>query len=167
MKALFVSDIDGTLLKTNAPLPPAVPKAIRRFQEAGGLFCLCTGRAMLAAAPIAEKLHLSSPCILCGGGLIYDFASSQPLYAQPLDGAIRDQLSVLMDRQPQISVTVATAKTICRIRDNERLLRHGVYEDRTAPMGKLEDIRDPIKILLTCDEPALLEAAVADYVDLS
>ena len=45
---LFVSDIDGTLLKTGQMPRLSVLRAIARFQEEGGEFCLCTGRALPA-----------------------------------------------------------------------------------------------------------------------
>ncbi len=46
MIKLFASDFDNTLYfhQTEPRISPAIPDAIRRFQEAGHLFGLCTGR---------------------------------------------------------------------------------------------------------------------------
>ena len=56
---LFVSDIDGTLLKTGQMPRLSVLRAIARFQEEGGEFCLCTGRALPA---VRELLNWIPGC---------------------------------------------------------------------------------------------------------
>ena len=159
---LFVSDIDGTLLKTGQPPRRAVLRAIARFREAGGEFCLCTGRALPAVRKLLTRIPGGTYGILCGGAVIYDFEKDAPITAHYLDAAVFPALEELMAREPDISVTVSTAREIYRIRDNLRLLTRGVSEDRTAPTAKLADAGPIVKVLFTCDEPERLERVVSE-----
>lgn len=53
MKKVFASDFDGTLYfyQAEVKLPPESVHMIRRYQEAGNLFGLCTGRQMGGLTP--------------------------------------------------------------------------------------------------------------------
>lgn len=93
--------------------------------------------------------------------MIYDFEKDEPIVVHSLDGAVFPALEALMAQEPDISVTVSTAREIYRIRDNLRLLTRGVSEDRTAPTARLAEVGPIVKALFTCDEPERLEAAVA------
>jgi len=159
---LFVSDIDGTLLKTGQPPRLSVLREIARFREAGGEFCLCTGRALPAVRELLTWIPGCRFGILCGGAMIYDFAAERPLAAHCLDKAVVPALEELMAREPSISVTVSTPDAIYRIRDNQRLLTRGVLEDRTAPVADLKTVESIVKVLFTCDEPERIERAVPE-----
>lgn len=158
---LFVSDIDGTLLKTGQPPRLSVLREIARFQEEGGEFCLCTGRALPAVKELLTWIPGCRYGILCGGAVIYDFEKDTPIAVHYLDETVFPALEELMTQEPDISVTVSTAREIYRIRDNQRLLTRGVLEDRTAPVAELRVLGPIVKVLFTCDEPERLEAAVA------
>lgn len=160
-QTLFISDIDGTLLKTGQMPHPSVLRAIAAFRQEGGLFCICTGRTLPAVKNLLPLLPGCSLGILCGGSVVYDFEKNRPLIVHYLDISVVSALKELMAQEPSISVTVSTPDEIYRIRDNTRLLTRGVYEDRTAPVGVLDQIGPMVKVLLTCDDPQLLEAAVA------
>lgn len=162
---LFVSDIDGTLLKSNKDPHERALQAIQQFCDAGGQFSLCTGRALPAVRRLLPLLPSCVPYVLCGGALIYDFQKDCPLVCSFLDDEIISSLRKIIAEVPSISVTVATATEIFRIHDNQRLLMSGVYEDRTAPTASLEELDPLVKVLLTCDDSELLEQTVARCVD--
>ena len=52
----FLTDVDGTLLRRDVPLPPAVAEAARRYTALGGRLALCTGRSLPAAEETARSL---------------------------------------------------------------------------------------------------------------
>lgn len=157
-KKLFISDIDGTLLKTGQLPHPMVPDAIKRFCESGGMFALCTGRALPAVQGVVSLLPPCAPCILCSGAMIYDFRENRILESHFLEPEIFPFLERVLASEPDVSVTVSTMDSIFRIRDNQRLLTKGVYEDRTAPKANLRDVGPLLKVMFTCDDPAVLEA---------
>ena len=74
MRTAFASDFDGTLRVGFGPFSfrRADLAAISAYQEAGGLFGLCTGRAMVAIRDtIPDSLHLDF-CITLSGAQVYD-----------------------------------------------------------------------------------------------
>lgn len=162
----FITDIDGTLLRTGQPPHPRVVQAIARFQEDGGLVCLCTGRALPALGLVLRQLPPLGPGILCGGALIYDFRQREILESREMDERIFPALEQILSCLPQVSVTVSTADAIYRIRDNECLLTRGVYEDRTAPSRQLDQVGfGLLKVLFTCDRPEVLEEMGRTFLD--
>lgn len=162
---LFLSDVDGTLLKTGTGMPENVAEAARRFVQAGGLFALSTGRPMQAVTALVEALPVNAPCVLCSGALVYDFAQGRAVSVACLDEAVYPLLERVLDTLPGVSATVYTAEGLYNLRVNERLLTRGVYEDRTAPAAALGEIREPIKVLFTCDEPEVLERMGRELID--
>ena len=162
---LFLTDVDGTLLKTGGALHVDVIEAARRFVHAGGYFGLSTGRAFSAVSALVPQLPINAPCILCSGALVYDFNPQCAVSISPMERGVLPLLRVVLTRFPTVSITVFTENSIGTLRVNERLLAHGVYEDRTAPMIALPDIDKPIKILFTCDDVATLELIGREFVD--
>lgn len=154
---LFLSDVDGTLLKTREPVPPAVLASIRRWVEAGGWFALSTGRCLRSARRLVEEIPVNAPCILCGGALVYDFSRDQILRTRPLGKETLKKLETILEEYPDVSVTLTTQEDVYNIRLNSRLQNRGVEEDANAPLTALEDIREPvIKALFTEDDPQVL-----------
>lgn len=155
---LFLSDVDGTLLKTREPVPPVVLASIRRWMEAGGRFALSTGRCLRSARRLVEEITVNAPCILCGGAMVYDFSRNQLLCARPLGKGTLEKLETVLKEYPGVSVTLTTQEDVYNVRTNSRLKNRGVEEDAGAPLTTLEDIREPIvKVLFTEDDPQVLE----------
>ena len=66
MIRLVASDCDGTILNDDSELDEQTVSAIRRFQEAGGIFMLATGRNRWDAKVIADQI---GRCVLnCDNG---------------------------------------------------------------------------------------------------
>ena len=78
-KRIFLSDIDGTLLKGRGSIPEAVAEAARKFAETGWL-CLCTGRSLASAEGIAGLLGVNAPSILLTGAELYDFQKKRAVW---------------------------------------------------------------------------------------
>ena len=71
-KTLFVSDLDGTLLNSEAALSDFTVETINRLSAKGMRFTYATARTMFSAFPKTESLNISVPCILNNGSSIYD-----------------------------------------------------------------------------------------------
>ena len=156
---LFLSDVDGTLLKTRESVPPAALDAIREWMKAGGRFALSTGRCLRSARKLVEEIPVNAPCILCGGALVYDFQEDRALAVKPLGEAVLQKLRDILAAYPGVSVTVTTSRSVYNLRKNDRLRNRGVEEDAGAPLISLEEIPEPVvKALFTEDDPQVLEA---------
>ena len=57
-RSVFLSDIDGTLVRGDVLPAPEVVQAADVFRAAGGLLSLCTGRSVEGARPVAESLSV-------------------------------------------------------------------------------------------------------------
>ncbi len=166
MNFTFLSDIDGTLVKTNHPLSRATIDAAQAFVDAKGYLALCTGREIRSAGGIARMLPVNAPCILCGGGMIYDFTTHKILWMQALDAQITEVIDTVFRHSPSVSIAVYTDKGIHTIRTNRFIAEHGVFEDRTAPLCKLSELQGGIlKVLLTCEEIPVLEELRETVID--
>jgi Cof subfamily protein (haloacid dehalogenase superfamily) len=69
---LFLSDMDGTLLRTDGTISERTRKAVERFTRAGGYFTLATGRSVESVAPFIRQLDIRVPVILLNGSLLWD-----------------------------------------------------------------------------------------------
>ena len=162
---LFLSDVDGTLLKTRSAVPREVIHAINRFMTSGGKFALSTGRCLKSAKRLVSEVPVNAPCILCGGALIYDFQKEQAIQAHILDDDVFEKIGRVLKEYSDVSVTITTCEEVYNIRKNDRLRTRGVEEDANAAVVPLRDIRKPVKVLFTNDDPAVLTEIYKRWFD--
>jgi len=67
---LFVTDLDGTLLRSGSPVSAGNIAAVQAAVRAGVTVTLATGRMFRAALPVAEALGVDVPIITYNGALI-------------------------------------------------------------------------------------------------
>ena len=84
---LFISDLDGTLLDSQAQLSPVSLKILRMLLSDGLPFTVASARTPFSALPLLASLPLRLPWILMNGALLYDpvrqsFPDSVPLSPQ-------------------------------------------------------------------------------------
>ena len=158
-KRIFLSDIDGTLLKGRGSIPEAVAEAARKFAETGWL-CLCTGRSLASAEGIAGLLGVNAPSILLTGAELYDFQKRQAVWTQPMEGDIRERIAWVLEKYPGAGMQVCTETEIYHLRLNERQRQHGVVEEAVGrPEYRLEDVKGEIlKLVIAGDDIRELEA---------
>lgn len=156
---VFLSDIDGTLMRRDAPLTKSVIDAARDFTEAGGLLALCTGRSVVAARETTQMLGVNVPCILYGGASLYDFNTARHIYLHSFRCDILASVRRVLDEHPAISMQVFTEDEIYVLRRNARLNARGVREENVGEERKLEDVQgDIIKLVMCCDDADELAA---------
>ncbi len=85
MIKLFASDFDNTLYfhQTEPRIAPEIPAAIRRFQEAGHLFGLCTGRPAFGMEENYQGLFTPDFVIASSGAVIIG-AAGETLFEKRL-----------------------------------------------------------------------------------
>lgn len=152
-KYIFLSDIDGTLLRGDSGIHQKVINAAHEYINAGGLLSLCTGRAPISSRWVAGELPVNMPCILYTGAAIYDFATEQCIWSRHFDSNFMPILEQLYLEYPDISIQAYTHDNIFMLRANERLLRRGIKEEIPDNLSSLTDIHgDLLKLVLTCDD---------------
>lgn len=99
-KICIITDLDGTFLpKSKIPLPQDL-SAVRRFEEAGGIFTIATGRTIQASERYPEQMGLKSPIIVFNGGAIYDPIIKEVLFSHPLPDSAREMTKKIIADNP-------------------------------------------------------------------
>jgi 5-amino-6-(5-phospho-D-ribitylamino)uracil phosphatase len=76
---LYISDLDGTLLRPDSTFPDDHKKRLNRLIDMGLRFTIATARNYDSAHPILEGLNLNLPIILFNGVYLADFNSGNIL----------------------------------------------------------------------------------------
>jgi Cof subfamily protein (haloacid dehalogenase superfamily) len=92
MKTLYLSDLDGTLLRPNACLSEYTIDTINRFVENGGLFSFVTARSIVSALKVTNGLNLDLPVICANGAFIFSNKTNEILWSNFFDS---DEVDVI------------------------------------------------------------------------
>lgn len=103
---LLVSDLDGTLLRSDGTLGRRTVQVVNRYIEAGGRFTVATARSFTSAAAVTQELMLTLPVITYGGAIIVDPRSGQPREAQMLPEVTVHNVLALTERDSRIEPIV-------------------------------------------------------------
>lgn len=77
MKKLYITDLDGTLLHSDATLSEYEIAKIKEFCEKGILFSVATARSMITGGQVLKGVTLSAPAILMNGVFVYNFEENK------------------------------------------------------------------------------------------
>ncbi len=84
---LICSDVDSTLTYEAGKVSDENAKAIKYFQDEGGLFTLATGRAPSFMEHFSDKLKINAPIVSFNGTLLYDTEKDEIIKTWPMDKA--------------------------------------------------------------------------------
>lgn len=71
MKTLYLSDLDGTLLRSDERVSEYTANIINRFVRDGGCFSYATARSVVTASKVTAGLNTEFPVICCNGAFIF------------------------------------------------------------------------------------------------
>lgn len=94
MSTLYISDLDGTLLKSDETTSKYTEKVINQFIKNGGYFSYATARSIFTASKVAEGIHTNIPVIVYNGSFLID-ADGKMLLSNFFDKEIYDVLNDL------------------------------------------------------------------------
>ncbi|MBR2949143.1 MAG: HAD family hydrolase [Lachnospiraceae bacterium] len=80
MKTLYVTDLDGTLLRSDQTISAYTNETINRLVEQGMLFSYATARSYITARKVAGELRAQIPLIVYNGTFIIDNVSGKLLH---------------------------------------------------------------------------------------
>lgn len=91
---LFISDFDGTLVRSDGTLSKKNIEAITKYREAGGIFAVCTGRMLPSILPRAREIGLTDGLLVAfQGATVCDLSTEKLLLDKGFQA--EDSLSVL------------------------------------------------------------------------
>ena len=71
MKTLYLSDLDGTLLRSDERVSEYTTNIINRFIQNGNYFSYATARSIVTASKVTVGLNIEFPVICCNGAFIF------------------------------------------------------------------------------------------------
>ena len=98
MKTLYVSDLDGTLLRTEQKTSDFTNQTINQLVKDGMLFSYATARSYVASAPVTEGLDVRIPLIVYNGVMVVDNADGSILMEHYLPEEIHDLLDEMIEK---------------------------------------------------------------------
>lgn len=94
-KCLYVSDLDGTLLRTDETISEYTCSVINKFTENGGLFSYATARSYVTAKKVTRGLVAKIPLIVYNGAFVIDNVSEEILISNYFNDEVTDVLTEL------------------------------------------------------------------------
>ena len=92
MKTLYISDLDGTLLRKNETLSSYTIKTINALTSSGMLFSYASARSLNTAKKVTEGLNTHFPLIIYNGAFVKDNITEEILIANYFEEDIYEVL---------------------------------------------------------------------------
>lgn len=94
MSNLYVSDLDGTLLRSNETTSEYTNQVINSLVDKGMIFSYATARSLITAKKVTKGIHVKIPLIVYNGAFVMDNITEEILIANYFDDSV---YSVLED----------------------------------------------------------------------
>lgn len=135
---LVALDIDGTLVDPENNFSPAVESAVQAVLAAGAHVVLSTGRGLTATRPVAERLGLPKPYLVCSNGAVSVRLHPEPELLDVVRFDPAPVLRLLLERMPDVLVAVEE-------------LGVGYRVNKPFPQGELtgQIVVEPLRLLVS------------------
>ena len=132
MKTLFVSDLDGTLLRNDATISEYSKNKLNEFISSGVLFTVATARSVASITKMLEGVDIELPVIEFNGGFISDLKTGEHLLVNEVNTEITKGLLMKIYKSKHIPFISCYDGVKDNLYYNE-LINEGMswyYEDR-------------------------------------
>lgn len=173
MKTLYVSDLDGTLLRSNEKTSDYTNDVINNLTEQGMIFSYATARSFITAKQVAEGIKVSLPLIIYNGAFILDNITNKMLLANYFDDTIKAVIEELMENNiyPLVYSYIDNKESFSYIPEKcskgmKEFLNTKKGDKRTHTVSKEKELLIGNKFYISCiDEPEKLEPFYKKYRD--
>jgi Cof subfamily protein (haloacid dehalogenase superfamily) len=172
---LYVSDLDGTLLRSDGALSDFSRQHLVRLLEEGLAFTVASARAVSSVQAVLPGLPLTLPVIAGNGAVLADLRTGQRVAVHALDAPLLRAVYAFVGERGHVPFLAgldgAGERLFYSRLANEGMeryvaLKQSKQDRRLAAVSDLADCLDqPILAIALCDHRAALEdlaAAVAD-----
>lgn len=99
MRTLYVSDLDGTLLRNNERTSHFTNHVINDLTERGMLFCYATAHSLMTAKKVTDGIICNIPLIVYNGAFVVDNVTEDILIANYFETSVYEVLNDLFENQ--------------------------------------------------------------------
>ncbi len=155
---LFVTDLDGTLLKNDNTISKENIEAIEYFKSEGGKFTFITGRLPIASRRAINLVNPNAPCGCINGGSIFDHEKNVILRSVNLSRDALELVEYVDKNLPDMGIEVNAHDKIYFCKKSVATEKHRMRENHPDLTAHYYDVTDPIaKILFAHEDEKLVE----------
>ncbi len=171
MATLYVSDLDGTLLRGDERTSEYTNQVINTLAEKGVLFSYATARSYITAKKVTKGMDAKIPLIVYNGAFVIDNVTEEILLANYFDESVLGLLDELFERQiyPIVYAYVDGVEKFSFVPDlctkgMKLFLESRKGDIRTNAVETMVDLKAGEIFYLTCiDAPEKLEPFYEKY----
>lgn len=168
---LYVSDLDGTLLRSDERTSEYTNRVINELAERGILFSYATARSYITARKVTQGMNARIPLIVYNGAFVIDNATEEILLSNYFDESVQEVLKELFaaDVYPIVYAYVEGVEKFSFVpklctRGMNLFLESRAGDIRIRSVDTLSDLRKGKIFYLTCiDAPEKLEPFYVKY----
>lgn len=155
---LFVTDLDGTLLKNDNTVSKENIDAVEYFKSEGGKFTFITGRLPMASRRAFNLIKPNAPCGCINGGSIFDHEKNEVLWSVNLSRTALELVEYVDKNLPDMGIEVNAHDKIYFCKKSVATEKHRMSENHPDLTTHYYDVKDPIaKILFAHEDGKLIE----------
>lgn len=173
MSNLYVSDLDGTLLRSDETLSQFTIDTINELTSKGMLFSYATARSLVTAKKVTKGLNTHFPLIVYNGAFIMDNVTEEILAAHYFERDISNVFAELFvnDIYPIVYAYRDGAEKFSFIPEKctagmDKFIQSRNGDRRTNPVNTPDELTEGNPFYITCiDIPEKLEPFYKKYKD--
>lgn len=173
MNTLYVSDLDGTLLRSNEVISEYTNAVINNLTEKGMLFSYATARSLITAKKVTKGINAKIPLIVYNGAFVIDNVTEEIMIANYFEEIVLNILDDLFENDvyPIVYAYIDGVEKFSFIPDRctigmKVFLDSRTGDVRTNIVSTLDELKRGNIFYITCiDEPQKLKPLYDRYKD--
>ncbi len=174
MSNLYVSDLDGTLLRSNEVTSEYTNQVINSLVDRGMIFSYATARSLITAKKVTKGINAKIPLIVYNGAFVIDNVTEKILIANYFDDSVHSVLEDLFSNSvyPIVYAHINGVEKFSFVRGlctsgMNMFLESRKGDVRTNEVKNLSKLKEGNIFYITCiDEPEKLKPLYDKYKDI-
>lgn len=173
LKTLYVSDLDGTLLRSNEATSEYTNNVINSLTERGMIFSYATARSLITAKKVTNGINAKIPLIVYNGAFVIDNVTEDIMIANYFDDSVYEVLDELFANKvyPIVYAYIQGREKFSFVPElctdgMKKFINSRNGDIRTNTVNTTNDLKTGDIFYITCiDEPGKLKPMYDKYKD--